>query len=434
MHWVIFCMTAISVFGELHSYDGTEVDTTDYEYTAYDAELKRPAIASHRVVRKTNEKHETHVTHRQVELILTEPTIATTTNEERKLRYNEKVYLPEVRGVENTTSEPHQVFKNNISIALMAAAKSYQKDAWDRICQPLTGTAHPDGPLDYFDAIQAMRPPNLFPADDEGPASIKFFDEKRYPVKERKMLSTMKNFLKCLLSVISHVAEDSKRRKMTRMFYTSMIGWLKDSLLIDMYALPERPDDSIIGIEDTVEALVYMRNKHFVPAVAKEALKTYEFVSVGSDDDRGEQERERGFQVTTAIMITVGVALVFVLVLLAACVAAALSSPALQEIGELPEDFLPLDYRPSQLMDRTGRRESLTRSSGPRVAVPAGYDQQVRKLSELPDSDIGDKVRRTSMEATQEQMTPLLGSESGYSNGLGGSTSLSRYSIGDSTR
>ena len=52
-------------------------------------------------------------------------------------------------------------------------------------------------------------------------------------------------------------------------------------------------------------------------------------------------------------MITVGVAVLFVLVLLAACVAAALSSPALQQIGELPEDFLPLDYRQSQLMDRS---------------------------------------------------------------------------------
>ena len=48
------------------------------------------------------------------------------------------------------------------------------------------------GPLDYFDAIQAMRPPNLFPANDEGPASIKFFGEKRYAVKEQKMLSAMK--------------------------------------------------------------------------------------------------------------------------------------------------------------------------------------------------------------------------------------------------
>ena len=44
------------------------------------------------------------------------------------------------------------------------------------------------------------------------------------------MLATTASFLKCLLSVISHVAEDSKRRKMTRMFYTSMIGWLKDSV------------------------------------------------------------------------------------------------------------------------------------------------------------------------------------------------------------
>ena len=89
-----------------------------------------------------------------------------------------------------------------------------------------------------------------------------------------------------------------------------------------------------------------------------------EFVSSGGDDDRGEQERQRSFQVTTAIMITVGVALVFVLVLLAACVAAALSSPALQQIGELPEDFLPLDYRQSQLMDRYIQKAETHRAAG----------------------------------------------------------------------
>ena len=44
------------------------------------------------------------------------------------------------------------------------------------------------------------------------------------------LLLSVFRFLKCLLSVISHVAEDAKRHKMTKMFYTSMIGWLKDSV------------------------------------------------------------------------------------------------------------------------------------------------------------------------------------------------------------
>ena len=156
MHWVIFCMAATCVIGELSTHDESELHTTDYEYTAYDTELKSPAITSRRVARKTNDKHETQVTHRQVEIILTEPTIVTTTNEERKLRYNEKVYLPEVRGVENATVEPHQVFKNNISVALMGATKSYRKDAWDRICQPLTGTAHPDGIVNYIYCVSSL--------------------------------------------------------------------------------------------------------------------------------------------------------------------------------------------------------------------------------------------------------------------------------------
>ena len=133
------------VFGEPPAHNGPDLDNTD-EYTTYDVELKSPSITIQRIARKTNNK-ETHVTHRQIEVILTEPTTTKTTSEERKLRYNEKVYLPEVRGIQNATSEPHEVFKNNISVALMAAAKSYKKDAWERSCQPLTGSAHPDGKL-----------------------------------------------------------------------------------------------------------------------------------------------------------------------------------------------------------------------------------------------------------------------------------------------
>ena len=145
MHWMIFCMAVTTfVLGELPAHDGSDLDNTDYEYTTYDVELKSPSITRRRVARKTNNKDK-QVTHRQIEVILTEPTTTRTTNEERKLRYNEKVYLPEVRGIANTTSEPHQVFRNNVSVALMAAAKSYKKEAWDRLCEPLTGSAHPDG-------------------------------------------------------------------------------------------------------------------------------------------------------------------------------------------------------------------------------------------------------------------------------------------------
>ena len=146
MHWMIFCMAIIFGFGELLAHDDPELENGDYQYTTYDVELKLPSINRHRIARKTGNK-ELQVTHRQVEVILTEPTTTSTTSEERKLRYNEKVYLPEVRGVENATFEPHQVFKNNISVALMSAPKRYQKEAWDRVCLPLTGSAHPDGKI-----------------------------------------------------------------------------------------------------------------------------------------------------------------------------------------------------------------------------------------------------------------------------------------------
>lgn len=44
------------------------------------------------------------------------------------------------------------------------------------------------GPLEYFDAIQAMRPPYFFPSSDEGPAFVKFFAENRYPVNDPSRL------------------------------------------------------------------------------------------------------------------------------------------------------------------------------------------------------------------------------------------------------
>lgn len=148
MHLAIICLSVILVIVSCrHSYQPVFESEAkrDYEYTQYDLELMEPSKNRRRLARKISDQ-KTATTHRKIEIIINMPTTARATTEDRKLRYNEKVYLPVFHLHENSTGSPmHEIFKNNESVQLMLPTKTYNKKEWTSLCQPLTGSAHPDG-------------------------------------------------------------------------------------------------------------------------------------------------------------------------------------------------------------------------------------------------------------------------------------------------